>query len=243
MAEMSPYDTNLLALARANPETIAEVVDAFRAIDDLLPANDGLKWFNWLYLQVTEAVQSRIAAGGFADPAWLERLDVELALIYLKTLEALLESRTAPRCWGVVYERRGDVMLARIQFALAGANAHINHDLPLAIVKTCELSGLGPAPGSAQYNDFAAVNSTLETLFESAKETLHVRLPGGALPEFSHLEDTIAAWNVTAAREAAWVNAEALWTIRDASFLGGRYVDMLDGITAVIGKSLLTVAH
>src|SRR5436190_11429744 len=130
MAEMSPYDTNLLALARANPETIAEVVDALRAIDDLLPATDGLKWFNWLYLQVTEAVQIRIAAGGFADPAWLERLDVEFALIYLKTLEALLESRTAPGCWGVVYERRGDVMLARIQFALAGSNAHINHGLP-----------------------------------------------------------------------------------------------------------------
>ena len=247
MAEMSPYDTNLLALARANPETIAEVVNAFRAIDDLLPANDGLKWFNWLYLQVTEAVQSRIAAGGFADPAWLERLDVEFALIYLKALESSLEpwleSQPVPGCWRILFERRGDVMLARIQFALAGANAHINHDLPLAIVKACELSGLGPAPGSAQYNDFAAVNSTLETLFESAKETLHVRLPGGALPEFSHLEDTIAAWNVTAAREAAWVNAEALWTIRDASFLGGRYVEMLDGITAVIGKSLLTVAH
>jgi hypothetical protein len=46
-----------------------------------------------------------------------------------------------------------------------------------------------------------------------------------------------------AAREAAWVNAEALWTIRDASLLGGRYVDMLDGVTAVIGKSLLVAVQ
>ncbi|HEV8147208.1 MAG TPA: DUF5995 family protein [Bryobacteraceae bacterium] len=239
---MSPYDTNLLALARANPETIAEVVDALRAIDELLPATDGLKWFNLLYLQLTEAVQTRIAGGGFADPDWIERLDVEFALMYLKTLEALLESRTAPECWGVVFERRGDAMLARIQFALAGSNAHINHDLPLAIIRTCELTGVGPAHGSAQYNDFAALNSTLEALFESAKRTLHVRLPGGALPELSHVEDTVTAWNVTAAREAAWVNAEALWTIRDASLLAGRYMGMLDGITTVIGKSLLVAA-
>src|SRR5436190_3795480 len=107
MAEMSPYDTNLLALARANPETIAEVVDALRAIDELLPATDGLKWFNWLYLQVTEAVQSKITGGGFADPDWIERLDVEFALLYLKALEALLEawaeSQIAPECWRILF--------------------------------------------------------------------------------------------------------------------------------------------
>jgi hypothetical protein len=68
MAEMSPYDTNLLALARANPETIAEVVNAFRAIDDLLPANDGLKWFNWLYLQVTEAGAKQDRRGWIRGP-------------------------------------------------------------------------------------------------------------------------------------------------------------------------------
>ena len=242
MAEMSPYDTNLLALARANPETIVEVVDALRAIDELLPATDGLKWFNGLYLQVTEAVQARIDAGVFADPDWIEELGVHFALIYLHKLEAWLESKVATECWRVLFERRGDAALARIQFALAGSNAHINRDLPLAIVKTCERSGLGPTYGSTQYNDFAALNTTIETLFDSAKETLHVRLPGGALPELSHVEDTIAAWNVTAAREAAWVNAEALWEIRDASLLAARYVEMLDGITAVIGKSLLTAA-
>ena len=133
-------------------------------------------------------------------------------------------------------------MLARIQFALAGTNAHINHDLPLAIVKTCELSGVSPDFGGRVYTDYTALNATLDTLVESAKQTLHVRLPGDPLPPVAQFEDTVAAWNVSAAREAAWLHAEVLWSIRDASLLGERYVERLDGVTSVIGKALLVAA-
>ena len=55
----------------------------------------------------------------------------------------------------------------------------------------------------------------------------------------SHLEDTVAAWNVAAAREAAWVNAEMLWNVRGLPVLRARYVKTLDGITTVAGKALL----
>ena len=33
---------------------------------------------------------------------------------------------------------RSETHIAPMQFALAGMNAHINHDLPMAVVKTCE---------------------------------------------------------------------------------------------------------
>jgi hypothetical protein len=38
------------------PVTIADVIARMQAIDALLPANDGLKWFNRLYLMVTQQV-------------------------------------------------------------------------------------------------------------------------------------------------------------------------------------------
>jgi hypothetical protein len=38
------------------PVTIADVIARMQAIDALLPANDGLKWFNRLYLMVTQEV-------------------------------------------------------------------------------------------------------------------------------------------------------------------------------------------
>jgi hypothetical protein len=50
---------------------------------------DGLKWFNWLYLQVTQAVEARVASGGFADPAWLAQLDVQFAHLYFSAPQIL----------------------------------------------------------------------------------------------------------------------------------------------------------
>jgi hypothetical protein len=74
---------------------------------------------------------------------------------------------------------------------------------------------------------------------ENAKTTLRIQLPGDALPPVSHLEDTIAAFSVSAAREAAWNNAEVLWGLRGVPGLAARTLGTIDGMTAVIGKALL----
>jgi hypothetical protein len=44
---------------------------------------------------------------------------------------------------------------------------------------------------------------------------------------------------MTAARESAWNNGEVLWALRDSASLAARTLGMLDGMTAVIGKTLL----
>jgi hypothetical protein len=134
---------------------------------------------------------------------------------------------------------RDQAAIARIQFALAGINAHINHDLAEAIVATCEDTGTAPESSGVHYADYTAVNSTLNGLIESAKQTLSVRLPGDALPSVSGLQDTIAAWNVMVAREKAWQNAGHLWRLRAAPELSTGFLEMLDGFTTVIGKALL----
>ncbi|HEY3836328.1 MAG TPA: DUF5995 family protein, partial [Bryobacteraceae bacterium] len=122
---------------------------------------------------------------------------------------------------------------------LAGVNAHINHDLPEAIVATCDVTSTIPQHGGTRYSDYTGLNSTLDSLIESAKQTLHVRLAGDALPPVSRLEDTIAAWNVSVARESAWRNAELLWNIRSLQPVSSAFLDTLDGFTALVGKTLL----
>ena len=77
----------------------------------------------------------------------------------------------------------------------------------------------------------------LDGLIDQAKQTLNVRLPGDALPAVSHLEDLIAGWNVSAARESAWWNAEHLWNLPPLLVEG--LMETIDGFTAVIGKGLL----
>jgi len=236
---MFSYDAALLAAVQTPPQDIAGVMRIMFAIDATCSDNDGLKWFNWLYLQVTQAVEARVASGGFTNPAWLAELDVQFARLYFGALAASLSGQSTPDCWQVLFGQRDHAAIARIQFALAGINAHINHDLPEAIVATCDATSTTPQHGGTEYTDYTNLNSTLDTLIESAKQTLNVRLPGDALPPVSHLEDTIAAWNVSAAREAAWRNAELLWNIRALPAVSAGFLDTLDGLTAVVSKTLL----
>ena len=236
---MFPYDAALLNAIESPVRSIPEVLAAMQAIDAALPEGDGLKWFNWLYLQVTQAVQARVSSGGFHDLAWLAALDVAFASLYFDALRNSLSGALAPGCWRALFAQRGNTDIARFQFALAGINAHINHDLPLAIDTTCGQTGTAPSHDSPQYADYTAVNSTLDSQIELARKTLMVRLLGDALPPVSHLEDTIGAWSVSAAREAAWTNAEILWEFRDAPLLYGRAMSVIDGLTTVAGKALL----
>jgi hypothetical protein len=235
---MFPYDPALLAAVRTPPQDIADVIRIMLSIEATCSDGDGLKWFNWLYLQVTQAVEARVSAGGFTDPTWLAELDVQFARLYFGALGSALSGQTAPGCWQVLFEQRDHTAIARIQFALAGINAHINHDLPQAIVATCDATSTAPEHGGTQYVDYTGLNSTLDGLIDSAKRTLNVRLLGDALPPVSHLDDTIAAWSVSAARESAWRNAELLWHIRTLPPVYSAFLDTLDGLTTVVGKAL-----
>ena len=236
---MPADDGALLAAIQAPAETISDVLAHMQSLDKILPDGDGLKWFNWLYLQVTMAVAARDTAGGFQNPAWLAELDVQFANLYFGALRSWLSGGATPECWRMLFERRGDAAVARIQFALAGISAHINHDLPLAIDATCQAAATAPRHDSPEYADYTAVNSTLDSLIALAKTKLMVRLSGDALPPVSHLEDLIGAWDIAAAREAAWTNAEVLWELRGTPALYARWLDGLDGITWVVGKGLL----
>lgn len=236
---MFPYDPQLLALLQTPPTTVADVLATMRSVDTLTVDGDGLKWFNWLYWQVTQAVETRIQAGGFADPAFLAALDVQFAKLYFAALGASLAAQACAECWQTLFSRRNDTRLARIQCALAGINAHINHDLPIAIVNTCALANLAPQHSTAWYSDYTSLNATLDSLIEEAKRTLNVRLLGAVLPPVNTVEDTIAAWSVSAAREAAWNNAEILWSLRSTPLLATGFDNTLDGLTTVVSKSLL----
>lgn len=236
---MFPYDAALLGAVRTPPESVADVMRIMETIEATCVDGDGLKWFNWLYLSVTRAVKARIDSGGFSDPAWLAELDVQFARLYFTALGAALDGKPHPGCWRALFSCRDKTGAARIQFALAGINAHINHDLPQAIVTSCESAATPPQHATPHYNDYTSLNPTLDSLIELAKKTLLVRLLGDPLPPVSRLEDTIAAWSVLSAREAAWRNAELLWHLRDAPALASNFMDGLDGLTTVAGKTLL----
>jgi hypothetical protein len=127
-------------------------------IDNLLPDHDGLKWFNKLYLRVTRAIDQQPQIN-WADAEWLTRLDVIFAGYYFTAIvEFLNDSPTTPSAWDALLESRNKPNVDRIQFALAGMNAHINHDLALALVQTDAEMNLQPALQSPEHVDFCRLS-------------------------------------------------------------------------------------
>src|SRR4051794_29391881 len=111
---MFPYDPEIRQVLSTPPQTIAQVLATMQTLDGLMADNDGLKWFNWLYMEVTDAVEQRVAGGGFADPKWLAELDVQFARLYFSALRNWIGGSPAPGCWTTVFTRRQQGAIARI---------------------------------------------------------------------------------------------------------------------------------
>ena len=86
--------------------TINDVLRTMQSIDDLLPGTDGLKWFNRLYMMVTQEVDQRTPAE-WQDPDWLTRLDVVFAGFYFRAIAGFLEGSPSTPMPGMRSLRRG----------------------------------------------------------------------------------------------------------------------------------------
>ena len=95
---------------------------------------DPRRFFHATYLRTTEAVHAELSAGGFDDPAWVERWDVEFARFYLDALQADLSGGSVARPWAAAFAAAGDRAVPPLQHVLLGMNAHINYDLPQALL-------------------------------------------------------------------------------------------------------------
>ena len=149
--------------------SVAEVVERLRRVGAGLGADDGVGHFNRLYLLVTERVGERLSAHAFVNPAFLERLDVVFAGLYLEAVDAGDDRRS--EAWTPLFESRAATGVVPLQFALAGMNAHINHDLAVATVRACRQLGLSPtSPGVLP--DYLTINAVLAEVHEEVRQSL-----------------------------------------------------------------------
>ncbi|HEY3437319.1 MAG TPA: DUF5995 family protein [Actinotalea sp.] len=85
------------------------------------------------YQRTTRAVGKAVAQGAFEDPGWVERWDVVFADLYLAALDAeLTEGARAPGPWRLAFAAPPEVRPLRQ--VLLGINAHVNFDLPQALL-------------------------------------------------------------------------------------------------------------
>jgi hypothetical protein len=255
-----PVHQDMTALLTRNPDDVPAVVDQLTKLQDILErvppllGSNPLADFNRLYLRITTSVLERLYEGRFADPAFLSRLDVEFAARYFEALRHFSTGNAAcPRVWSVLFRRVGGAAPQRLRrnaqetdecrplpWAAAGVNAHINFDLPFALVTTFDHRGSDPMDGGDQHHDYLQINE----IFAAAIPELR----RGYLDRWQLLIDTMNGnlddwWEggaVEYTRNVAWRNAQRLWGCRHDLRQTARERERLDGNAAALGRLLLS---
>ena len=104
-------------------------------LEPLEAGGDPGRFFLATYLRTTRAVAEELHRGGFRDPEWVERWDVAFAGLYLDAIETAQAGRHPPEPWAVAFGAGdGADGLPPLRHVLLGMNAHINYDLPQALL-------------------------------------------------------------------------------------------------------------
>jgi hypothetical protein len=162
------------------------------------------------YRVVTEAMEDAVGKGLFEDNDWMERLDVQFAQEYFDAVDASESAGAFPDCWRMVFDlaRKRDTTV--LQDLLLGINAHIVHDLPLALVKV----GFEPGERMRRRRDHERVNEILIGLIDRIQEEVAGRYSWalGILDRWVGTRDELLTRSgILSARSAAWTAAVALF--------------------------------
>jgi hypothetical protein len=121
-------------MAQSGTGDVAEVVARMRRrLARMTPDQQGPRAFLDTYLRTTVAVGEAIERGFFEDGRWVEAWDVAFADLYFEAFDAdALGGGRVPQPWRLAFDAPRD--LPALRHVLLGINAHINYDLPQALL-------------------------------------------------------------------------------------------------------------
>ncbi len=221
-------------------QTVLDVIERMRVIDDSLPSTDGAGVFNVMYLHVTERIGAELeTGGGFQDPEFMAELDVRFASLWLDAFDAAAGGRKPPSAWAPLFEARTTPGIFAVQFALAGMNAHIEHDLPVALVATC-IARKVPLERRTVHQDYESVNALLASVESDVRRSFIGEIGRFVDDEIGPLVHLVDSWNIDKARDLAWVHAETMWSTRRLERISAGYRRMLGHTVGMTSRCLLT---
>ncbi|MBK9034311.1 MAG: hypothetical protein IPL61_24110 [Myxococcales bacterium] len=219
----------------ADDATLPEVATWMAELATALPPDDGFRHFNAIYLDVTERVVARVASGGALDPAFVSRLDVVFALTYQDGLVG--DAAAIARAWRPMRAKRLDRSISPLRFAVAGMNAHINHDLVHALIRVSHEFDRPLDRDQASYRDYRAVDDILHDLMAASKDAVLDDLGERIDDALGPVDDVLEFWSIRAARQSAWTNAEIAQTL--PGLVRSAHLASIDRTTGLLGRALL----
>jgi hypothetical protein len=209
-----------------------------------IPPGDPLGFFHNTYLRTTKAVAEQIRARkGFKDFDWVERWDVRFAELYLDALEAWSRAGPTPGPWVVAFEATKGPHLPPLRHVLLGMNAHINFDLPQALIAVISDEEFDqPELIAMRATDHSQIDEILASRVAAEDEELRKvegpgdrRLVDRILTPFNHLGTKRF---LKEARAKVWRNARLLSEARQAGRLEER-IEELEELSRQRVKDLL----
>jgi len=205
-----------------------------------LEPNDGVRRFNEMYLAVTLAVAKQVAETGYERPRFMSRLDVVFADLYFDAVADAAASKTPPRAWAPLFEARSRKGIAPLQFAIAGMNAHINHDLALALVATAKEFKVKLIRNTPHHRDFTSVDGLLARVQDEIKEKFTTGVMRDIDRKGGRLDDLLANWSMQHARDNAWTQAQTLSALGGSRLLREQFLVAMGRTVGFTGRALLT---
>ncbi|MFN7923929.1 MAG: DUF5995 family protein [Bryobacteraceae bacterium] len=188
--------------------SLAEATAYFEALQDrFTKVRDHRGVFVAAYVQITLGVGEKIRQGAFRDNVWVERYLVAFANLYRGALEAFEGGDLAhcPKAWQIAFNAAVKGETSVLQDLVLGMNAHINGDLPLALVA----AGIGP-DRALRKADHLAVNAILEAHTDQVQDSVaKLYAPVLAALDFAggRTDELVAGFAIEKARESAWRKA------------------------------------
>jgi len=209
---LSLWPRTLRAGARYIGRVIEALIDRMQALlEPLQAADDPRQYFHATYLRTTIAASQEIDRGGFLDADWVERWDVAFADFYLDALRAATAGQLPSRPWQVAFGAPRD--LPALRHVLLGINAHINFDLPQAIVAVISDPEFEDAAMIARRQaDHEAIDRVLASrVAAEEKELVRISGPGPLLDRaLRPLSRAGTQRFLRESRAKVWANALAL---------------------------------
>ncbi|WP_306205749.1 DUF5995 family protein [Actinoplanes sp. RD1] len=239
-----PASEQIAELCTGTPGTIGEVLAMLRRTQKIMellppPAKNRVASFNSLYFTITDRVDKALTGPGVREPEFLELLDVEFAKRYFDALRLWGEEDLAtPDAWEVLFRRAQDEKVSKLAAAILGVNAHINHDLALALVATWD--GLGVEPPEHKHPDYLLINQIFYEEIPSLRRRYSTRWQLRIDALAGDLDDWSQRVLVAATRAHAWDQGRRLWELREDHDDLARAKLMMDRASAYVGELLLT---
>ena len=214
-------------------DKLAAYLQAFRS------AGDRRSVFATCYLVMTRTMVKNLQQQMFDDNVWVEKYLVAFANLYrIALLQREADDDCLPSCWKAAFDSAETGSSLVIQDLVLGINAHVNHDLALAL-QTVSID-----PHESRHADHDRVNLVLQQAtqpVETAISQLYAPGLGLLARALGPLGSDVTNFSLDAAREHAWSMALALCSSDDTTPDRQAAIrQSLDSTAVVLAKIILT---